>query len=183
VDSTITDRRQQSRANGTPWAHARTEKPQRQEGVEVGRDMSADNWAKCPRCKQTKDAELNVLIKGFEDQYGNVPLEEWRRITDKVVQLRVELAKWDDDNDVEGCTLKENFEVYTHDGVVEVTYASRCTVCDLRMEFKIDRTFEGFGEQRFSTADEARATDDFTQDFDSGHEGEHEGVRRQSNER
>jgi len=47
--------------------------------VDGGGDVSADNWAVCPKCKIEIDAEADANIKVAQDAYGVASAEEYVR--------------------------------------------------------------------------------------------------------
>ena len=79
--------------------------------------MSADNWAVCPKCKDTKK---NVAEKA----YGKVPQSEYLNILADVAGY--EKAE----------VLREDYEIGINElGVFYVSYECRCDRCGFKFNF------------------------------------------------
>lgn len=96
--------------------------------------MSADNWAKCPRCVQEATKNLDAAQARVDASYGQVSVEEFDQMR---AGLATERSKVDNDNSFR--TFREDYEIYgADDGVVTVSYRGGCTVCKLELKFKDD---------------------------------------------
>jgi hypothetical protein len=78
--------------------------------------MSADRWAKCPKCLK----ELNANLKSA---YGKVSEDEY-------LYALVQVNEQDE-------TLREDYEVKTdEDGRFTVNYSCQCTICKFKFEYR-----------------------------------------------
>jgi hypothetical protein len=100
--------------------------------------MSADNWATCPRCKNSKVDKVAALEKQVKESYGKVPAEEFMRLNGALTQARLDVDKDDWNNR----SFREDYEIYgAEDGIVKVGYSGSCTVCGLRLSFDDEHPF------------------------------------------
>ena len=87
--------------------------------------MSANNWAICPSCvKKHKDGREKQL-KEMQEAYGMVPIDSFNLMQESL--KKIEEPKH---------TLEEYYETYTNNGVLEIKYESKCTVCGFRFKFE-----------------------------------------------
>lgn len=90
--------------------------------------MSADNWAICPKCKDTADTKAVESAKLARESYGKVPVEEYQRMLDEADKLA--------DKGLDE-TLREDFAVGVKaDGTFEVIYGCRCRACGFTHSFR-----------------------------------------------
>lgn len=102
--------------------------------------MSADNWAKCPKCKENQDAAVDKAVEELKDSYGKISLEEYRALSDQVDALRDQ--RDDDRLSWKVDTFREDWEICgAEDGIVTIGYGGHCTVCGLSVEFNRKITF------------------------------------------
>lgn len=92
--------------------------------------MSADNWAKCPRCKANRIKAADVAQDAARAAYGKVDVAEFERLRAHADGLSANVETGTD-------TFRESYEVYgAEQGEVVVGYAGRCTVCGLALTFE-----------------------------------------------
>lgn len=100
--------------------------------------MSADNWATCPRCKDSKVNRVEELQKEIEEAYGKVSAEEFMRINGQLAQAKLEADK-DDWNDRH---FREDYEIYgAEEGTIKVSYSGTCVKCGLSLSFEHEHPF------------------------------------------
>lgn len=91
--------------------------------------MSADNWAKCPRCQAALDGAVRSLSQRAADEYGKVPASDYAKLQDKLAEA-VARAK------VGSATFREDYEIYgAKTGTVTTDYHGSCTECGLTLSF------------------------------------------------
>jgi hypothetical protein len=94
--------------------------------------MSADNWAKCPRCVARAEKELAEREAEVSALYGEVPVDEFDLAR---VELTQDRAKHDKDDAYR--TFREDYEFYgAEDGEVVAVYAGSCKECGLKLNFR-----------------------------------------------
>jgi hypothetical protein len=90
--------------------------------------MSADNWAKCPRCKARLGAEIARRGSEVEASYGQVPAAEYGQAVSDLAEMATTPLE---------ATFREDYEIYGADeGTVVVSYSGFCEVCRLTLTFK-----------------------------------------------
>lgn len=90
--------------------------------------VSADNWRACLRCAARREAELAAEQVGIDEDYGQVPVDEFDQRRLDLANKRAEPVKE---------TFREDWEIGVFDdGEFFVSYRGGCSVCDLRHEFK-----------------------------------------------
>lgn len=96
--------------------------------------MSADNWAKCPRCTARHQQAIQDMRAKFAMLYGKVPIEEFEEHRDLLAAAeRQQLRE----------TLREDYEIVgAADGVVEVIYGCSCETCGLESSFRYRHTLD-----------------------------------------
>jgi hypothetical protein len=92
--------------------------------------MSADNWARCPRCAARRTVELERERAKVSELYGKVPVEQFdaaRRAFDTAIA---------DEQRAIGHTFREDYEIFGADtGTVTVRYSGNCRMCSLTLNF------------------------------------------------
>ena len=86
--------------------------------------MGADRWSVCPGCLKEADTEHEYLKSRIENEYGQIPREEWMALHTEVDRLGRVLA------DPAGhlTHLKQVFDfTMTEDGHFEAKYHGYCT--------------------------------------------------------
>lgn len=94
--------------------------------------MSADNWARCPKCLKEGEASFAKQQIEVDEAYGKVSIEEFDR-------QRAELAKAQEflDEDDTFRTFREDYEFSgAEEGVVTASYKGQCTKCGLSLKFE-----------------------------------------------
>ena len=96
--------------------------------------MSADNWAKCPRCAIKRDDDVAALSADLDAAYGVVPVEEFDRLRAERDTLAATELK---------ATFRADYEIWgVEDGEFHVSYSGGCSVCKLKHEFRHSETLE-----------------------------------------
>jgi hypothetical protein len=96
--------------------------------------MSADRWSKCPKCRDTKTAEIEKFEKLVDEAYGKVTAEKFKELNNQLSAMRAEAFKASERN---GYSFREDWEVTeSEDGVVEINYSGSCNICKLQTSFK-----------------------------------------------
>lgn len=99
--------------------------------------MSADNWARCPRCWHRKNKDLMERWAKLNASYGQIPLEEFD-------ETRAELNFETEGLENMKETFREDYEFYgAEDGIVQVSYSGQCTVCSLALKFEESHPIQG----------------------------------------
>lgn len=99
--------------------------------------MSADNWARCPRCWHRKNKDLTERWAKLNASYGQITLEEFDRI-------RAVLTKETDELEDMDSNFREDYEFYgAEDGIVNVSYSGECRLCGLKLKFEEQHPIEG----------------------------------------
>lgn len=92
--------------------------------------MSADNWAKCPRCKANRIKAADAAQAAALAAYGKVDVAEFDRLRAHADELSANVETGTE-------TFREDYEIYgAEEGVVLVGYSGRCTVCGLSLSFE-----------------------------------------------
>jgi alkylation response protein AidB-like acyl-CoA dehydrogenase len=92
--------------------------------------MSADNWAKCPRCQRALDGTVQSLAQRLADAYGKVPIAEYTELQNKLAEASVHASRGHQ-------TFREDYEIYgAETGVITVRYGGGCRECGLNIEFE-----------------------------------------------
>ena len=76
--------------------------------------MSADNWAKCPRCEEDRLNARAKFEKKIQQSYGKVSAEEYLRMT----------KEFKEPKPVEQ-TLREDYEIGIYDGGFFASYSGQ----------------------------------------------------------
>lgn len=92
--------------------------------------MSADNWGKCPKCKQAKDASRLAAIDAVRKKYGKIPSEDYDELMAGAMAVPEE-------SDADQDTLREDYEIGTNsNGKFSVGYSCHCRRCKFSFQFK-----------------------------------------------
>lgn len=101
--------------------------------------MSADNWARCPRCYHDAAGVFNNLQRQVDASYGKVTVEAFDLARARLVKEREVLEGHDTFR-----TFRENYDFSgAEDGVVVVSYKGNCAKCKLKLEFREDHPIPG----------------------------------------
>lgn len=99
--------------------------------------MSADNWAKCPRCQKALDGTVETLSRRIAAGYGNVPAAEYQELQNRLVEAAVKAKNGSQ-------TFREDYEIYgAATGTVTVSYSGHCGECGLDLSFIDNRPIPG----------------------------------------
>jgi hypothetical protein len=91
--------------------------------------VSADNWAKCPRCQLALNGTVSTLARRLTEAYGKVTAEEY-------AELQVQLTEATAHAGRGHATFREDYEIYgAEDGVITVSYSGGCRECGLSLDF------------------------------------------------
>jgi hypothetical protein len=102
--------------------------------------MSADNWARCPRCYRRGIEDLKTKVLELKEAYGVVPIGQFDQMNADLERDRRALERFED-------TFREDYEFYGADtGVVKVAYGGRCTKCGLILEFQEEHPIHGIDQ-------------------------------------
>ncbi len=95
--------------------------------------MSANYWAICPRCKNRAIRERSAISDQVREAYGNVPVEEWEALSNRVrAPLDEETFR----------TFREDYEFYgAEEGTIIASYGGSCDVCGLSAELHSETPF------------------------------------------
>lgn len=102
--------------------------------------MSADNWAKCPRCQRALDGTVKTLAKRVADAYGNLPVAEYTQLQNRLAEAAVHASRGH-------ATFREGYEIYgAETGTISVSYGGSCTECGLSVSFDYKHEIPGASE-------------------------------------
>lgn len=105
-------------------------------------NMSADNWALCPRCVDNANTNQQELQSRVIEEYGKLPLTEWENLR--------KLANAGVDKEV-FTTFREDYEIYGADtGTITINYSGTCTICGLSVQYDDSKRFYGKGIKIFN---------------------------------
>lgn len=91
--------------------------------------MSADNWAKCPRCTTVATAKFEAREAAIQATYGVAPVDEFDAARRTLANDRAAFEH-------SAPTFREDYEIYgAETGVVTVSYGGSCTECGLELSF------------------------------------------------
>jgi hypothetical protein len=94
-------------------------------------EVSASNWARCPRCARRTAAVLERRAAEIRAKYGKVSVEEFEQMSRRLQESRDALAE------TFHPTFREDYEIYgAETGTVKVSYSGGCVECGLRLDFK-----------------------------------------------
>ena len=96
--------------------------------------MSADNWAKCPRCWKKAREERDSLREQVVASYGKIHITDFDELRERA-EAPIDLQS----------TFREDYEIYgAEEGWVQISYRGCCTKCSLKLSFKDMREIEGW---------------------------------------
>lgn len=94
--------------------------------------MSADNWDICPRCVHRAQATYEKDTMDVGELYGKIPHDEWLAKNASLKPVDSEDFR----------TFREDYEFYgAQAGEIVADYSGNCSVCNLGVDFKINRRF------------------------------------------
>jgi hypothetical protein len=91
--------------------------------------VSADNWAKCPRCWKKVETEKERVV----GLYGKVGVKEF---LEKVAGIK-------DEEPEEMNSLREDYELGIWEGKFQVSYSGNCRLCGFNFGFKHEEEVKG----------------------------------------
>ena len=95
--------------------------------------MSADNWSKCPKCKEVAEKDKAKLIEKAAESYGKIEVEKYDDMVKKASGV-VELEE----------TLREDYEFYLEEDILSIKYNCSCNKC--RFSYSYVRTVNVLAE-------------------------------------
>jgi len=97
--------------------------------------MSADGWAKCPRCMAHAEARRDLRLEALREAYGKVDIAEYQRLQGEAREL-----------EEMGDTLREDFvQGVQENGMYGCDYHAQCQACDWEFSFRHEaKAFEKF---------------------------------------
>ena len=96
---------------------------------ESGEGVSADNWATCPRCKDSARKQADKRRAEVEAQYGQVPAGEYGEL--------IEALENDESSAPHNETLREDYEIgMDASGEFFVGYGCSCQKCDFKYAYR-----------------------------------------------
>ena len=99
--------------------------------------MSADNWARCPRCAAFTTAEFRKREAAINASYGVVSVQEF---DDARKKFAADMAAFEN----RAHTFREDYEIYgAEDGAITITYSGSCGQCGLSFNFEETRPIPG----------------------------------------
>lgn len=93
--------------------------------------MSANNWTKCPNCEKNYKSRVD----GIKALYGKIPEEAYSKKLAEAQQADKKLPNVN--------TLREDYEVYTQDGIFYCSYCCYCTECKFQWSYKVEKQVYG----------------------------------------
>lgn len=100
--------------------------------------MSADNWARCPRCMQREIRQVDAQSAEVSELYGSVSVEEFDKARKAVTEKRAALANFPH-------KFREDYEFYGAEaGTVTVSYHGECQDCGLELTIQEDHEIPGW---------------------------------------
>jgi hypothetical protein len=99
--------------------------------------VSADNWARCPRCAREWEAQHAARQAEVAESYGKVSVEEFDQAR---ADLKADRMAFNDQEP----TFREDYEFSgAEEGVVTVSYRGQCTKCGLSLKIAEDHPIPG----------------------------------------
>lgn len=103
--------------------------------------MSADNWADCPRCKDTLVNNVIELEKELRESYGKVAMSVYESMQYRLQEARKAVEKADSGYDRDN-TFREDYEFFgAETGTITVSYHGQCTICGLECSIEEQHPF------------------------------------------
>lgn len=94
--------------------------------------MSADNWARCPRCEDDLKKDVTGRIAQARSQYGKIPIEEFQQLMKSMAELETSYHT----PGIERHQFREDYSVGIDlDGRISVDYRGCCNQCGLAHQF------------------------------------------------
>ena len=99
--------------------------------------MSADNWARCPRCTIRERRRLDARAAEVAKLYGSVPVEDFDKARNDLDAEQRAFEK-------RPYTFREDYEFYgAEEGVITASYSGHCEKCGLSLSFKDEHPIPG----------------------------------------
>jgi hypothetical protein len=90
--------------------------------------MSADNWAKCPKCQDILNKAFTSKTERIKNLYGKVSAEEYN--------LKVRAIEAEAETPIND-TLREDYVICINsDGEFHVNYGGSCEVCGFHFHYQ-----------------------------------------------
>lgn len=91
--------------------------------------MSADNWARCPKCLADHEAKAQADISDLKKHYGKMDADEFSA---KMADIKGRKQKPAD-------TLREDYEIgVDSDGVFRLNYGCSCERCGFEYTYQTE---------------------------------------------
>jgi len=92
--------------------------------------MSADNWARCPRCTFRESQRLDAQAAEVAKLYGTVSVEDFDKAREDLESQRKAFEN-------RAYTFREDYEFFgAKDGSVTASYSGSCEKCGLSLSFE-----------------------------------------------
>lgn len=91
--------------------------------------VSADNWAACPKCRNDADAAAKVARQAANDSYGKSSVDEWMELHNHALDLEAKCADFKPRN------LREDYEIGVDENDLTIQYRAHCSVCKFSARF------------------------------------------------
>lgn len=99
--------------------------------------MSADHWARCPRCFTRETAKLEARRAEVVAAYGKIPVEQFDAHRGQLAEHETAIREMK-------ATFREDYEIFgAETGAVTVSYSGECINCGLRLRFTDTRSIPG----------------------------------------
>jgi hypothetical protein len=100
--------------------------------------MSADNWARCPRCAFRESRRIDARAAEIAKLYGTVSVDDFDKARTDLEAQRKAFATRD-------YTFREDYEFFgAEDGSVTASYSGSCTKCGLSLSFEDEHAIAGW---------------------------------------
>ncbi len=86
--------------------------------------MSADGYAKCPKCQKQIEENFNKMVEKVKKSYGKVSEEKYLKDLETIKNEPI----------IEP-TLREDWEIGTCEGTFSITYSAWCFKCGLKYNY------------------------------------------------
>lgn len=94
--------------------------------------MGADNWSNCPKCKLTKEKEIEKAESKLTKDYGQISFETFQKRAEAIEGLKRKLAESTELN-----TVREDYEIGIDGQNFVVDFRSYCHNCDFAFTYKV----------------------------------------------
>lgn len=91
--------------------------------------MSADNWAVCPKCAETRRVALEDAKKTLEKSYGKIPVDAYLQLREQTEKQLTELPPE---------SLREDYSIGIYCGEFSVNYTGRCQSCQYEYRYSFE---------------------------------------------